>query len=59
MRFTDFINELGKAGWQDTGDAQHKNIEHLHRKLFPVIAQLENEIEVNRMQLTTTIEGNE
>ena len=43
MRFTDFIIELGKAGWQATGDAQHKNIEHLHRKLFPVIAQLENE----------------
>ena len=43
MRFTNFIIELEKAGWQGTSDAQHKNIEYLHRKLFPVVAELENE----------------
>lgn len=43
MRFTNFIIELEKAGWQAVSDAQHKNIEYLHRILFPVIAELENE----------------
>ena len=43
MKFTDFIKELDDAGWQGVSDAQHKNIEHLHRKLFPVIAELEDE----------------
>ena len=43
MRFTNFIIELEKAGWQAVSDAQHKNIECLHRMLFPVIAELENE----------------
>lgn len=43
MRFTDFIKELDDAGWQGVGDAQHKNIEYLHRKLFPVTAELEDE----------------
>lgn len=43
MRFTDFIKELDDAGWHGVGDAQHKNIEYLHRKLFPVIAELEDE----------------
>jgi len=44
MRFTDFITELEKAGWRDTSDSQHKNIEYLHRKLFPVIAELEADV---------------
>jgi len=43
MRFTNFIIELQRAGWQGSFDAQHKKIEYLHRKLFPVIAELENE----------------
>lgn len=42
MRFTDFIKELDDAGWQGVADAQLKNIEYLHRKLFPVVAELED-----------------
>lgn len=43
MRFTDFIKELDDAGWQGVTDAQHENIKYLHRKLFPVVAKLEDE----------------
>ena len=44
MKLTDFIQELDEAGWQGTADAQHTKIIDLHRKLFPVIAELEDEV---------------
>ena len=43
MRLNDFVNELHEAGWDATSDAQHHGIEDLHKKLFPVIAELEKE----------------
>jgi hypothetical protein len=43
MRLEDFKKELGDAGWQAVGDAQHQNIKYLHAKLFPVVAELEQE----------------
>ncbi len=43
MRAEDFIKELHKAGWDATNDAQHHGIMDLHKKLFPVIAELEKE----------------
>tara|TARA_R110001599_G_scaffold173340_2_gene365147 strand:- start:4798 stop:4968 length:171 start_codon:yes stop_codon:yes gene_type:complete len=45
MKLDDFINELQKAGWQAVSDAQHENIKYLHRQLFPVIADLEDDLE--------------
>lgn len=44
VRLENFIDELYKAGWQDTGDAKHVNIKYLHKQLFPVVAELEEEI---------------
>lgn len=43
MKLYMFIEAIKKCGWKDTGDAQHENIEKLHRVLFPVIAELEDE----------------
>ena len=45
MRLQDFIDHLIEAGWVARGDAQHTRIAALHKKLFPVIAQLEVELE--------------
>jgi len=44
MRKQDFIDALYKAGWKSDGDAQWTNIEKLWRELFPVIAELEDEL---------------
>jgi len=44
MKFNDFIIELDSAGWEGVHDAQHQNIEKLHRMLFPIIAELEDDI---------------
>lgn len=44
MRLQDFIDHLIDAGWSATSDAQWKGIAALHKKLFPVIAQLEDEL---------------
>jgi hypothetical protein len=43
MRLEDLKRALTEAGWGAVGDAQHYGIEDLHKKLFPVIAQLESE----------------
>ena len=51
MKLQDFIDELVKAGWEATGDAQHKNIKYLHQQLFPVIAQLEEDLEHAHYQI--------
>ena len=45
MRLNEFIESLDSAGWQGTSDAQHKRIAELHKKLFPVVSKLEDEIE--------------
>jgi hypothetical protein len=45
MRFKDFVAALQEAGWKPTNDAQHTEIEKLWRKLWPVIAELEDEHE--------------
>ena len=43
MKLNDFKEELEKAGWSATSDAQHWGIEDMHKKLFPIIAELEKE----------------
>ncbi len=44
MRFHDFIDALYECGWKAPNDAQHENIKELWRKLFPIIAELEEEV---------------
>lgn len=44
MRFDDFVTALYAAGWRPVLDAQHTEIKTLWTKMFPVIAQLEDEI---------------
>ena len=44
MRLEDFIKELYDAGWHAVADAQHDRIKDVHKKLFPVIAELEGEV---------------
>ena len=45
MRKQDFIDALENAGWRSVHDAQHEQIDDLHRKIFPVVAELECEVE--------------
>lgn len=54
MKFCDFIIALEKAGWRAMHDSQHTGIDALHRKLFPVVAELEDDVlslEEEAMQL--------
>ena len=44
MKFEDFVDALIESGWLPAGDAQHDRIKELHRKLWPVIAELEQEV---------------
>lgn len=44
MRFDDFVKALRDAGWDATGDAQHTQIKHLWETMFPVLAQVEEEL---------------
>lgn len=44
MKLDDFIKALYESGWRNTADAQHEGIKELHRKLWPVIAELEREV---------------
>lgn len=44
MRFDDFVTALYAAGWRPVLDAQHTEIKTLWTKMFPVIAQLEDEL---------------
>jgi len=46
MKLEDFIDALNEAGWQATTDAQHEKIEKLWRKLFPLAAELEDDIQI-------------
>ena len=43
MKRQEFINELYKAGWECSSDAQWEGAKALHRKLFPTVAALEDE----------------
>lgn len=44
MKFNDFVDALYAAGWKSPNDAQHTYIEEFWRKLFPVVAELEDEL---------------
>ena len=41
MKLQDFIDELYKTGWEASHDAQWTKIKELHKRLFPIIAELE------------------
>ena len=43
MRLEDFKKALNEAGWEAVHDGQHHGVEDLHKKLFPVVAELEKE----------------
>ena len=45
MKFNDFVTSLYDAGWLGTGDAQHTEIKKLWRAIFPVVADLEDEVQ--------------
>lgn len=45
MRFDDFVEALYTAGWLSTGDAQHTRIKELWKTLYPVVAELEDEVQ--------------
>ena len=43
MKLEDFKKALNDAGWEAVHDAQHHGIHDLHKKLFPIVAELEAE----------------
>lgn len=45
MRFNDFVDALFKAGWRDDCDAQHTEVRKLWKRLFPTVAELEDELD--------------
>lgn len=45
MRLHNFIDALYEAGWRSSCDAQHSEIKELYAKLFPALAELEEELE--------------
>jgi len=44
MRFNYFVEALIESGWRPTLDAQHTEIKTLWKKMFPVLAQVEEEL---------------
>jgi hypothetical protein len=50
MRLKDFIAAMYDAGWRDNCDAQHSGIKALHKQLFSVIAEMEEEMEDARLE---------
>ena len=44
MKFDDFLQALECAGWEGIYDAQHGRIKLLWAKMYPVIAELEQEV---------------
>jgi len=56
MRLQEFIDSLVDAGWNATSDAQWTKITELHKKLFPVIAQLEAELEDAKLDALVAME---
>lgn len=45
MRFEEFVSAVREAGWTDNGDAQHRGICSLWKRIFPEVARIE-ELEV-------------
>lgn len=45
MKFEDFVNALMKHGWNSSNDAQHTEIYKFWKTLYPVVAELEDELE--------------
>lgn len=45
MKFNDFVDAVREAGWRNVNDAQHTGLKKLHKKLFPVVAELESDME--------------
>jgi hypothetical protein len=45
MRFKTFLACLDDIGWEGVYDAQHTEIKKLWATMYPVIAELEEEIE--------------
>jgi len=43
MRLEDFKKNLNEAGWDAVSDGQHHGVEDLHKKIFPLVAELEKE----------------
>lgn len=56
MRLDDFINDLYLAGWKPDNDAQWHGVAAFHKKLFPVIAELEETIKDLENELFETQE---
>lgn len=44
MKLNTFVDALHEAGWHAICDAQHSEIRKLHAKLFPIIAELEEDL---------------
>jgi hypothetical protein len=57
MRKQDFIDALQKAGWVSINDAQWTEIEKLWRELWPVIAELEDDLEDAELIISEYAEG--
>ena len=58
MKFEDFVDAIIKAGWVGFNDAQHHNLEKLWRKLFPVVAELEEKMKRLEADLETLEQEN-
>ena len=52
MTFEAFVRSLQESGWKATLDAQHEGIRMLWEKMFPVMAQMEEDATDLRGQLT-------
>lgn len=51
MKKDELIKRLYDAGWDSPSDAQHTGIDKLWRELFPVVAELEDELEGAYMEI--------
>jgi hypothetical protein len=51
MKKQDFIDRLYAAGWDSFADGQHSRIEEFWKDLFPVVAELEGELEEAEMEI--------
>lgn len=58
MRQQKFIDSLHDAGWQAVNDAQWDNIGKLWRELFPVVAELEDELDETYEALAVEVSKN-
>lgn len=56
MRFNEFVKRLEQAGWRGSCDAQHSGIKKMWEELFPVVAELEKELQDAEQEFLTHIE---